>query len=136
LAAAVLAAKLPAASARISSAGVRALSGSAADPVVVELAREHGYGDLSGHRSQPLLSLLLSQSDLVLCMEKGQRDQLLRERPTMTGRIRLFADQPPTDISDPVGRSRREYEACLSLIEVTATQWGQRLVQLGLIAGR
>jgi protein-tyrosine-phosphatase len=104
--------------------------------VVVELAREHGYGDLSGHRSQPLLSFLLSQSDLVLCMEKGQRDQLLRERPTMTGRIRLFADQPPTDISDPVGRSRREYEACLSLIEVTATQWGQRLVQLGLIAGR
>jgi protein-tyrosine phosphatase len=136
LAAAVLAARLPAGSARITSAGVRALSGNAADPIVVELARERGYGDLSGHRSQPLLSLLLNQNDLVLCMERGQRDQLLRERPTMTGRIRLYADQPPTDIADPVGRARVEYEACLGIIEAAAAQWPARLAQLGLIAGR
>lgn len=133
LAAAVLAAKLPPGSARVASAGVRALSGNAADPIVVDLARERGYGDLSGHRSQPLLSALLSESDLVLCMEQGQCDQVLRERPTMTGRIRLFADQPPADVADPVGRARAEYEACLALIEAAAGQWSLRLVQLGLI---
>jgi len=136
LAAAVLEKKLPSGSARITSAGVRALSGNAADPVIVDLAREHGYGDLTGHRSQPLLSALLSQSDLVLCVEQSQRDQLLRERPTMTGRIRLFADQPPTDIADPVGRARVEYEACLGVIEAAAAQWALRLAHLGLIAAR
>ena len=135
LAAAVLAAKLPPGSARVASAGVRALSGNAADPVVVDLARERGYGNLTGHRSQPLMSLLLSQSDLVLCMEQAQCEQLLRERPTMTGRIRLFADQPPTDIADPVGRARVEYEACLGVIEAAAAQWAARLSRLGLIAG-
>ncbi len=136
LGAAVLAAQLPGNVARIASAGVRALSGNPADATILELARERGYGDLSGHRSQPLMSVLLNQSDLVLCMEEGQRDQLLREYPTMTGRIRLYADQPPTDIADPVGRSRADYLACLDAIEAAATQWPIRLAQLGLIERR
>ena len=134
LAAAVLATKLPRGSAHVSSAGLRALHGNAADPVVVELALERGYGDLSVHRSQPVLSMVLSQSDLVLCMEVSQRDELLRQQPTMTGRIRLFADQPPTDVVDPTGRPRSEYEACANLIEVAAAQWPARLAQVGLIA--
>lgn len=130
----MLAAKLPRGSARVSSAGLRAMSGNAADAVIVELALARGYGDLSSHRSQPVLSRVLGQNDLVLCMEISQRDQLLREQPTMTGRIRLYADQPPTDVVDPTGRSRSEYEACADLIEVAAAQWPARLAQIGLIA--
>lgn len=130
--AAVLAAKLPCAEVRVTSAGVRALSGNSADPIMIELARERGYGDLSDHRSRPLMSMLSTQNDLVLCMETRQREWLLREQPTMTGRIRLFADRPPMDIADPVGLARRDYEVCLDVIEVAATQWAARLAQLGL----
>jgi len=133
LAAAILATKLPPDAVLVSSAGVRALSGNPADPTIIELARERGYGDLGGHRSQPLLALTLNQVDLVLCMESAHRDRLLRERPTMTGRIRLFADQPPTDVADPTGRTREDYLACLALLEAAATQWPARLRQVGLL---
>jgi protein-tyrosine phosphatase len=117
----------------VTSAGVRALHGNRADPVVLRLAAEHGYGDLGAHRSQPLLAASLNAVDLVLCMEAGQRDRLLRERPTMTGRIRLFVDQPPTDVADPVGRSLEDYLACLRLLELAAAAWPARLAQVGLL---
>ena len=135
LGAAVLQTVLPRGAVKISSAGVQALSGNSADPIVVELARERGYVDLSGHRSQALLSGTLSGVDLVLCMAASQRDQLLREQPTMTGRIRLYADMPPRDVADPTGRSRADYVACLDLIERSAMQWPGRLVQAGLLTG-
>jgi protein-tyrosine phosphatase len=133
LGAAILARKLPAGSARVTSAGVRALSGNRADPVIVQLAAEHGYGDLTGHRSQPLLAGTLNSIDLVLCMESAHRDRLLKSSPTMTGRIRLFVDQPPADVADPVGRLPEEYLACLKVLEAAAEAWPARLAQVGLL---
>ena len=128
-----LSAILPRDSARVSSAGVRALSGSAADSEMIEIARERGLGDLVSHRSRPLFGSALLESDLVLCMERMQRELVLRNYPTMTGRVRLLADAPPSDINDPTGRSRADYEACADTIERAIDDWRTRLVAVGLI---
>ena len=135
LAAAILRAKIPVESAQISSAGVRALSGNLADPVVQQLALERGYGDLSTHRSQPVLPRLLAQHDLVLAMEARHVADILAMSPELTGRVRRFAEpiKELTDIADPIGQERAVYEQCLGVLEQGAVLWEKRLKQMGMI---
>jgi len=135
LAAAVLQKTLPPGSARIASAGVRALSGNPADPTVQGLARERGYGDLAAHRSQPVLPMMLAQHDIVLAMEERHVADILAMAPTLTGRVRRYAEPLAgvVDIADPIGQSRPVYESCLDLLEQGAQQWRDRLTNMGLI---
>lgn len=51
----------------VASAGTGAISGAAASPEAVEVAREHGL-QLDTHASQPLTSELIAWADLVLVM--------------------------------------------------------------------
>jgi protein-tyrosine phosphatase len=135
LAAAVLQKTLPPGSARIASAGVPALSGNPADPIVQQLARERGYGELSSHRSQPVLPMMLAQHDIVLAMEDRHVADILAMAPTLTGRVRRYAEPLPwlTNVADPVGKERSHYEFCLGVLEQGADQWRSRLANMGLI---
>lgn len=134
LAGAILQQRLPPGAARISTAGLRALPGYPADPVMQELALERGY-DLSAHRSQPVLPVMLGQQDLVLAMEDRQVQALLAENPMLTGRVRRFAEPLPglAEVPDPTGRARPDYQSCLVTVEQLAGLWQARLAQMGFI---
>jgi protein-tyrosine phosphatase len=114
----------------VSSAGIHAETGKAADSSMIRLAQERGFGDLSQHRSRLALSGVVSSSDLVLCMETAHVGALLRNYPTMTGRIRLFADRPPRDVRDPTGLQESNYLEAAAEIEGLAKQWAERIQRL------
>jgi protein-tyrosine phosphatase len=129
--AAVLAHRLAAPAIELVSAGTQATSGRVADPVMVEAALERGYRDLSAHRSQPVLAGLLRSCDLVLCMERGHRDDLLNRYPMMTGRIRTFLETPSRDVDDPTGLTPADYARAIAVIEDGALVWAERIRRIG-----
>lgn len=129
----VLARLLAETSARVSSAGTRAINGNVADATVSELIRERGWGDLADHRSQSLLPSVVQRAELVLCMEQEHVRHILAMDPTLQGRVRRFGHWQGSDIADPIGQSRARYAACLDEIEAAANTWKDKLKQMGLI---
>ena len=115
---------------RIDSAGVHAENGRPMDPFMATLARERGYADLADHRSRPALARVVSESDIVLCMEVAHRDTLLRHYPVMTGRIRCFAEGPARDVADPTGREEQDYRAAADELDALAADWAGRIRRL------
>jgi protein-tyrosine phosphatase len=68
-------------------------------------SREHLGLDLSEHRSRSVSSELVTQFDLVLVMEQGQKEALLIEFPEMHGKIYMLTEiskGPVFDIPDPI----------------------------------
>ncbi len=97
------------------SAGLSAAIGAPASPESVELLEAEGL-DLSTHESQPLTDRLLNHVDHVFTMTRQHRAAILAERPDLEQTVNLLsADR--TDISDPIGGGRAEYEACKMEIE-------------------
>jgi protein-tyrosine-phosphatase len=60
--------------------------------------------DLSGHRSRPVSRALLAEYDLILVMERNQKESLGIEFPETRSRLFLLSDfsEEPYDIPDPV----------------------------------
>lgn len=99
----------------IVSAGLSADAGAPASPEAVELLQADGI-DLSAHESQPLTERLLNHADHVFTMTRQHRSAILSERPDLEQMVQLLSPDR-TDISDPIGGGRAEYEACKLEIE-------------------
>jgi protein-tyrosine phosphatase len=97
------------------SAGLSAAVGAPASPEAVELLAAEGI-DLTSHESQPLTERLLSHVDHVYTMTRQHRSAILSERPDLEPCVELLSPDR-TDISDPIGGGRAEYEACKLEIE-------------------
>jgi protein-tyrosine phosphatase len=97
------------------SAGLSAVVGAPASPEAVELLAAEGI-DLTTHESQPLTERLLNHVDHVYTMTRQHRAAILSERPDLEPIVRLLSAEQ-TDISDPIGGGRAEYEACKMEIE-------------------
>ena len=75
---------------RIGSAGTWAMPGQPALQAVSDVA--HGFGlDLAAHRSGRVSRQLLSEYDLILVMEAGQKEALLSEFPEVAERLYLLS---------------------------------------------
>ena len=75
---------------QVESAGTQAVPLQPVLPDVLEAARQLGI-DLSGHRSQGLADLTLSDYDLILVMQESHRVELQSEYPELQERIYLFS---------------------------------------------
>jgi protein-tyrosine phosphatase len=76
---------------QIGSAGTWTTPGKPVIPGVSDAARKFGI-DLSGHRSAEVSRGLLSEYDLVLVMQAGQKEALLTEFPDLQERIHLLSE--------------------------------------------
>ena len=76
---------------RIGSAGNWATPGQPVLPSVSETAQGFGI-DLSGHRSTRVSRQLLSNYDLILVMQAGQKEALVSEFPELGEHIYLFSE--------------------------------------------
>lgn len=101
---------------RILSAGVRARSGSSAGQVIKHVARTHGFS-LSDHSSDPFTKKLVKKADVILVMERWQKDALAKRFPESEGKTfrlteYLWNGDPDEirDIHDPTGMDTVEYE--------------------------
>ena len=95
---------------RVESAGTWAMDGKPADPTMQVVAIEWGI-DLSKHRSRSVTAELLADFDLILTVERGQKEALQAEFPAHFGRIHLFTEMVGVryDIPDPSGQTPEAY---------------------------
>ncbi|MHB1391174.1 MAG: arsenate reductase/protein-tyrosine-phosphatase family protein [Thermoleophilia bacterium] len=110
---------------RISSAGIRALTGHHATYEAMEAGRRYGL-DLREHRARQVDDVLMAQNDFVLCMTQSHRTWLRREFPQFKNKIyltllfprRYNGERPDaTDVPDPIGESVEFYTMVLETLE-------------------
>ena len=110
----------------VSSAGVDAQPGSAADPLCVALLAQRGL-DLRGHRAQRLHLPDAARHELILVMEPKHAQRIKLKAPVLAGRVQLLGRWSAGAIADPRGASREVYERCLDIMSAAVEQWLQRL---------
>jgi protein-tyrosine-phosphatase len=89
---------------RVSSAGTWAFPGSPALPEAIQCAHRLGL-PIQEHRALAVDARLVSEQDLILVMESGQKEALQSEFSLFRNRIFLLTevvDERPQDIPDPV----------------------------------
>lgn len=127
MAAALLKERLPATT--IVSAGLGALLGQPADASVATLLAARGL-DVSTHRAQQLSERLCNQANLILVMERHQKDQLERRYPLVRGKVFCLGAYGGYDVFDPYLRSRECFEACYQLIRAGVERWADDVTHL------
>ena len=102
----------------IASAGLAAISGNAAHPTAMQLARERSV-DMRGHSASPLDADTVNSSDVILVMEIPQLLTLRRRFPEAepkTFLITCLAADVPLEVRDPYAGAEPEFHDCLEHI--------------------
>ncbi|MGR3433955.1 MAG: low molecular weight protein-tyrosine-phosphatase [Shimia sp.] len=115
----------------VTSAGIGALEGHAADAVASEVAAERGVS-LDGHVARQFTKEIGADQDLILVMEPGHKREIARLVPELSGRVMLF-DQwtRGTGIADPYRQSRAFHEAVNAEVTEAARAWAGKLAPKG-----
>jgi protein-tyrosine-phosphatase len=97
---------------QISSAGIHGLIGEPAHLQAVKVLRERGI-DLSSHIARLVSEELISQSDLILTMEKCHKEVLLAAYPSEKDKIFFIGDvsHRVQDIFDPIAGTLEDFQA-------------------------
>ena len=104
----------------VSSAGTCAFAGNPATEFAILASKEKGI-DISGHRARPLDSVLISISDIILCMEPFHAEWVFSLNSSIYEKVYNLADFSGIagsggEIADPYGCSLREYRVCFDEI--------------------
>jgi len=104
----------------VSSAGTHAVAGNPATEFAVLASKEKGI-DITGHSARPLDRVLISGSDLILCMEPSHAEWVLSMDSSIYEKVYNLADFSEVagsgrKIADPYGCSLREYRECFDAI--------------------
>ncbi|HSW13881.1 MAG TPA: low molecular weight protein-tyrosine-phosphatase [Solimonas sp.] len=109
------------------SAGIGALVGHPADPMVCELMAERGI-DIGAHRAQQATLPLLSSMDLILTMDRTHSDWIMQQYPALRGRVHKFLKwSKDRDVADPYRLPREAFEKALADIDQGVEDWLRRL---------
>ncbi len=114
---------------RVMSAGTGALVGKPADPMARRLMDARGI-DISGHLAQQVSQMLCRQADLILVMDTEQRRFLEATYPFTRGKVFRIAEAAKQDVPDPYKEGEEAFEHALSLIEVGARTWIDRILKI------
>ncbi|AUJ68891.1 MULTISPECIES: low molecular weight protein-tyrosine-phosphatase [Pseudoalteromonas] len=111
----------------VSSAGLTALEGKAADALAQELAKEQGI-DMSEHQGRQLTGTLVAQNSLILVMEQRHLTDLCSRYPQARGKTFLLGKWiGDKEIPDPYRQSREAFEHVYELIDSACGAWQQYL---------
>lgn len=112
---------------QISSAGLVALEGHDMDATARAVARERGY-DCGPHEGRLLSRELCHQADLILVMERRQRERLGQRFPEVLGKTMLMGHWlGGEEIPDPYRQDRAVFEQVFDRLAATAESWAQRI---------
>jgi protein-tyrosine phosphatase len=100
----------------VSSAGLSALVDHPAAEHARDLLAERGI-DISSHRARQVTPQLVSASDLILVMEAGHEQDMLRTFPQAWGKVHRIGRFGNFEVEDPHRRGRAAFTQALSLIE-------------------
>ena len=127
MAEAILASALP--GHRVYSAGLGALIGKPADEIAVQLMHERGM-DITPHRASQISRPMCLESDIVLVMEREQKQRLQQLYPEVCGRVFRLGEYENVDVPDPYRQPTRVFRSALSIIDDCVDQWLQRIQRL------
>ena len=111
---------------RVSSAGLGALVGHAADEYAIEIMREHGI-DGAAHRARQLDGDMVKQNELILVMEHWQMKEIESLYPYARGRVHLLGKWADTEISDPYKKPKDAFVHAFEKINKACDQWCNKL---------
>jgi protein-tyrosine phosphatase len=116
---------------RVESAGTWALRAQPAASIAVELLSLRGI-NMDGHRSRGVSREMLASFDLILTMEKGQKEALQVEFSEHKDRIFLLTElvEGCEDIEDPIGGSQLDFENTIHLLDDILERGFDKLVGL------
>lgn len=127
LAEALLRRELP--QARVTSAGIGALVGNAADANAKKIAEDEGL-DVSSHVARQINAEIISEHDLILVMEQGQKEWIAQRFPQAKGRVFLLGHwSNNAEIPDPYRQSISMFQQSYGAICKHLPAWYQRLGQ-------
>jgi len=106
----------------VRSAGLDAMIGEPADPTSIALMSEAGL-NISAHRGQQVNSALVTHADLILVMDRQQKQEVHRRYPTSAGKVFCLGEHEGPDIPDPYRQPRASFEHALHLIELSVNSW-------------
>ena len=114
---------------RISSAGIAAVIGHAADKTAAAMAIEKGIS-LDSHVARQMTDSIGADHDLILVMEPGHRTEIQRMFPQLAGRTMLF-DQwtGAKGIADPYRKPEEFHREIRDKIIAAAAAWSTRLAK-------
>ncbi len=83
---------------------------------------------LADHRGRQITSPVANNADVILVMEKRQRDWIVERFPQTRGRVFLLSHwSDGSDTADPFRQSQEFFEAIFVEIKSLTAQWAQRL---------
>lgn len=117
---------------QVASAGTWARPNAPAAALMVQVAEEWGI-DLRDHRAQEVNAQLLAEQDLVLVMERGQKEALALEFPWVTPRLHLLSELagPAYDVADPIDQALDDYQATAQELDELIERGLARMIALG-----
>ena len=113
--------------AQVSSAGIAALVDSPIEPTARLVLEEQGHVP-GAHRAVQITAQSISESDLILVMEKSHRNVVLEIAPEARGKIFLLGKwQDDREISDPFRQGKPAFVHAYTLIKEAVHAWALRL---------
>jgi protein-tyrosine phosphatase len=115
---------------RVESAGTWARDGYRAAEISRDLLKKQGLS-LEEHISRGITGKLLGQFNLILTMERGQKEALRVEFPEVSDRIFLLTEMVGdfSDIKDPIGGPEEGYQKTIEEIEDILERGYQRILE-------
>ena len=115
----------------ILSAGTWYHSTHPADKFSIEAMKDRGL-DIKNHRSRNIAEMWLEDFDLILTMEKDQKEALQIEFPGIRRRIYMISEMvgSETDIADPIGGMFEDFEDTAVLLENTLEEGFPEILSL------
>lgn len=116
---------------KVESAGTWALAGEPAAQNSQHVLAERGL-DASDHHARSVSLELLSSFDLILTMEKGQKEALQVEFPSISERVYTLSEMvgDDFDIYDPIGGPLVDFRATAEELESLLTGGYEKITQL------
>lgn len=119
---------------RVESAGVMAINGHHADDEIQTIMLDRGFANVESHRSRTLLPSYIQNYDLILCMEYGHLNHILRMNPIASGKTMLLGHWDAVkEVSDPIGGTKEIYIEAIERMKHLCTQWSEKIVATGLV---
>lgn len=129
---------------RITSAGTRAMRGGRVNDTAALLARRNGF-TLRGHLSSPVTARAVRHADLVLVMEREQKQWIAERWPEAESKVFLLTEygwrqdeddeeSPPPDVPDPTGSDAEAFEAFEAIAHAEAARVVDEWMHQGWIA--
>lgn len=110
----------------VMSAGLGALVDHPAEPTAMKIAMDHGV-DMSAHRARQINLDILKWSDLVLVMENGQKQEILRKYPFMEGKVFRYGEAQQVDVPDPYRRPENAFVLAWNFISKLTPYWVEKI---------